>query len=124
LVESFKLVAKPLDKGARPKSGKLRLNLNGTCFGRKIKQFRPKSGKIEAKPTWHLFWKENQSVQTEKNSAKKRAPDMENQESGFGPRYTPTQGFNLLQISPNWFLGNWTPGPSSKTGLRTLLVKN
>jgi hypothetical protein len=35
-------------------------------------------------------------------------PDLENQESGSGPRYSPTQGFNLLQISPNWFLGNWT----------------
>jgi hypothetical protein len=25
--------------------------------------------------------------------------------------YTPTQGFNLLQMSPNWFLGNWTLDP-------------
>ncbi len=23
----------------------------------------------------------------------------------------------LLQMSPNWFLGNWTLGPSSKVGL-------
>jgi hypothetical protein len=41
-----------------------------------------------------------------KNSAKRRAPELENQESGEGPKYSPTQGFNLLQISPNWFLGN------------------
>jgi hypothetical protein len=44
-----------------------------------------------------------------KNSPQRRAPDLENQEWGLGPRYSsPTQGFNLLQISPNWFLGNWT----------------
>jgi hypothetical protein len=35
LVESFKLVPMPLDEGPRPKSGKLRLNLHGTCFGGK-----------------------------------------------------------------------------------------
>jgi hypothetical protein len=50
----------------------------------------------------------------QKNSAKRRAPDLENQESGYGPRYSLTQGLNLLQISPNWFLGNWTLDPSLK----------
>jgi hypothetical protein len=35
LVESFKLVPRPLDEGPKPKSGKLRLNLHGTCFGGK-----------------------------------------------------------------------------------------
>jgi hypothetical protein len=49
-----------------------------------------------------------------KNSAKRRAPDLENHESGYGPSYSPTQGFNLLQISPNWFLGNWTLDPRVK----------
>jgi hypothetical protein len=57
LIESFKSVPRPLNEGARPKSGKLRLNLHGTCFGGKINWFRPK------------------------NSAKRRAPDLENQES-------------------------------------------
>jgi hypothetical protein len=33
LVENFKLVPRPIDEGPRPKSGKLRLNLHGTCFG-------------------------------------------------------------------------------------------
>jgi len=47
----------------------------------------------------------------QKNSAKRRTPDLKNQEWGYGPRYRPTQGFNLLQISPNWFLGNWTLDP-------------
>jgi hypothetical protein len=32
----------PLDEGARPKSGNLRLNLHGTCFGGKINWFGPK----------------------------------------------------------------------------------
>jgi hypothetical protein len=58
LVESFKLVPRPLDEGPRPKSDKLRLNLHGTCFGGKINWLGPK------------------------NSPKKRAPDLENQESG------------------------------------------
>jgi hypothetical protein len=58
LVERFKLVPRPLDEGPRPKSGKLRVNLHGSCFGGKINWFRPK------------------------NSAKRRAPDLENQESG------------------------------------------
>jgi hypothetical protein len=31
-----------LDKDPRPKSGKLRLNLHGTCFGGKINWFGPK----------------------------------------------------------------------------------
>jgi len=58
LVESFKLIPRPLDEVSKPKSGKLRLNLHGTCFGGKINWFGPK------------------------NSAKRRAPDLENQESG------------------------------------------
>jgi hypothetical protein len=40
LVESFKLVPRPLDKGPWPKKWQ-----------------------IEAKPTWHLFWRENHLVQ-------------------------------------------------------------
>jgi hypothetical protein len=58
LVESSKLVPRPLNEVPRPESGKLRLNLHGTYFGGKITWFRPK------------------------NSAKGRAPDLENQESG------------------------------------------
>jgi hypothetical protein len=42
----------PLDQGPRPKSGKLRLNLHGTCIGGKINLLGPK------------------------NSAKRRAPDF------------------------------------------------
>jgi hypothetical protein len=58
IVESFKLVPRPLDEVPRPKSGKLRLNLHGTCFGGKINWFKPKA------------------------DAKRRAPNLENQESG------------------------------------------
>jgi hypothetical protein len=43
LVKSFKLVPRPLNNGPRPK--KLQ---------------------IEAKPTWHLFWRENQLVWNQK----------------------------------------------------------
>jgi hypothetical protein len=67
-----------MDEGSRPKSGKLRLNLHGTCFGGKINWLGPKMLKGEL-----LIWRT-------KNQA------------------SPTQGFNLLQISSNWFLGYWT----------------
>jgi hypothetical protein len=36
LVESFKLIPRLLNEGPRPKSGKVKLNLHGTCFGGKI----------------------------------------------------------------------------------------
>ncbi len=42
LVKSFKLVPRPLDEGTWPKSGKLRLNPHGTCFGGKINWFGQK----------------------------------------------------------------------------------
>jgi hypothetical protein len=36
------------------------------------------------------------------------------------PRYSsPTQGFNLLQISSNWFLGNWTLDTGLSSGPKT-----
>jgi len=40
-----------------------------------------------------------------------------------GPRYTPSQGFNLLHMSPNWVLGNWTLDPSSQVGLMVFHCK-
>jgi hypothetical protein len=43
LVKNFKLVPKPLDEGPKPKSGKLRLNLHGTCFGGKINWLGPEN---------------------------------------------------------------------------------
>jgi hypothetical protein len=58
LVDSFKLVPKAFRQGSKTKSGKLRLNVHGTYFGGKINWFRPE------------------------NSAKRRAPGLENQESG------------------------------------------
>ncbi len=52
------LLVKSFELVPKPKSRKLRLNLHGTCFGGKINWFGPK------------------------NSARRRAPDLENQESG------------------------------------------
>jgi isocitrate dehydrogenase len=43
LVKSFKLVPRLLDEGLRPKNGKLRINLDGTYFRRKINWFGPKN---------------------------------------------------------------------------------
>jgi len=90
MVESFKLVPRPLDKGPRLKSGKLRLNLRGTFLEEKSIGLDPKAvlkGEI-------LIWRT-------KNQARNQ-------------RYSATQGFNLLQISPNWFLGHWTLDPCLK----------
>jgi hypothetical protein len=47
------------------------------------------------------------------------APVLEGKSIGSYPKntakvYNPTQGFNLLQISPNWFLGNMTLDPRLK----------
>jgi hypothetical protein len=55
LAESHKLDQWPLDVGPRSKSGKLRLNIAP-------------------------FWKENQLIQTPKDRARRRAPDLENQD--------------------------------------------
>jgi hypothetical protein len=92
------LVPRPLDECPRPKSDKLRLNLHGTWFGGKINWFGPK------------------------NSAKRKAPNLKNQESGYGPSYSPTQGFNSLQISPNWFQGNWTLDTRLKWALMQIII--
>jgi hypothetical protein len=51
------LVPRFLDEGPRPKKGKLKLNIHGTYFGGKIDWFKPK------------------------NNVKRRAHDLENQES-------------------------------------------
>jgi hypothetical protein len=37
---------------------------------------------------------------------------------------SPTQGFNLLQISSNWFFGNWTLDPCLKCTLMLALFEN
>jgi hypothetical protein len=58
-----------------------------------------------------------------KNTAKRRAPDLKNQEWGYRPRYSTTQGFNLLQISPNWFPGNWTLDPWALASHSAIKVK-
>ncbi len=49
------------------------------------------------------FWTKNQLVQTpkKKKRAQRRAHDLENQDANQAP----TQGFDLLQMNPNWFLG-------------------
>ncbi len=61
---------------------------------------------------WHLFWRENQLVRTApKKSAKRRAPDLENQESGYGPRYSTTP---RIQFALNW--SKLDPGSSSNVG--------
>ncbi len=89
LAESHKLNPWLLDDDPRPKSGKLKLNLYGSSL------------------------EGNRFVQTKRKSSKERAHDLENQDAHEAPppRHGPTQGFNLLQISPNWFLGIWTLDP-------------
>jgi hypothetical protein len=72
---------------------------------------------IEAKPTWHLFWRENELVRTKKISAKRRS-------SWFGePRIirlvTKVQSNSRIQFASNQsklVLRKLDPGPSSKVG--------
>jgi hypothetical protein len=91
LIESIKLVPRPFRWGSKTKKWQM-----------------------EAKPTRHLLWRENPLVWTKK-PCKRRASQLENQESGYGPRYSsPTQGFNLLQIIPNWFQGSCRVEPHLK----------
>jgi hypothetical protein len=47
----------------------------------------------------------------QKNSAKRRAPDLGKL------RINQSQGFNLLHVSPNYILGNWTLDPCLKWAL-------
>jgi len=98
LVESFKLVPRTLDEGPRQKSGKLRL-------------------------IWHLLWRENQNCSDQKTVLKGELLIWRTKNQSRGPRYTPSQGFNLLHMSPNWVLGNWTLDPSSQVGLMVFHCK-
>ncbi len=71
--KALKLVPRPLDEGSRPKKvANQGLNLHGTCFGGKIK--------IGSDP---------------KRVQKRRARDLENKESGSGPRCTSFQALEL-----------------------------
>jgi hypothetical protein len=87
LGESHKLDPWPLDEGPRPKSGKSRLNLHDTNFGRKINWFEtPKEKELKRERAHH---------------------HLKKQDASEGPMEGPTQGFNLLHMSPNLH-----PGPS------------
>jgi len=66
LAESHKLNPRPLDEGPRSKSGK-----------------------IETKPTWYLFWRENQLVQA-RVQGKVQLKD--------------SICFKWVQMGPNWFM--------------------
>jgi len=94
------LVPRPLDKGPRPKSGKLRLNLHGTGFGGKINWFRPKKvpkGEL-------LIWRtKNQAIRTKVQSNPRI--QFASNESKLVPR-------------------KLDRGPSSKVGLRWLRKTN
>ncbi len=90
MAESCKLDPWPLDEGPRPiKSGKFRLNLHG-----EINLLRPKK------------------------RAQRRANDLEDRDASKGLKQGPTQGLNLLQMSPNWFLGNLDIGPLPQSVLK------
>jgi len=92
LGESHKWNPWPLDESPRPKSDKLRLNQHGTTLeGKSIGSGR-------------------------KKKLKSRACNL-NQDASYIPRQCPTQGFNLLQRSSNWFLGIWTLDPHVKWAL-------
>jgi hypothetical protein len=88
LAESHKLDPHPLDESPRPESGKSRLNRHGTIL----------DGKSDG-------------LNQNKKGANWRAHDLKNQDTRQGPGQGPTQGINLLQMTPNWFLGIQTLNP-------------
>jgi hypothetical protein len=70
---------------------------------------KTKKWQIEAKPTWHLFWRINQLVWINKQ-CKMRAPDLEEPRVRLGTKVSSVQlkdsiCFKSIQIP---FLGNWT----------------
>jgi hypothetical protein len=60
---------------------------------------------------------EGKSIGSNQKVLKKRAPDLENQESCYGPSYSPTQGFNLLSNQFELVPKKLDPGPLLKVGL-------
>jgi hypothetical protein len=90
------LVPRPLDEGPRPK----------------------KSGKIEAKPYMAPVLKGKSIGSDQRTVLKGELPiwRTKNQARDQG-RVQLKEGFNLVQISPNWFLGNWILDPLLKWAL-------
>jgi hypothetical protein len=107
LVESFKLVPpRPLDKGPRPKSGKLRLNLHGTWFEGKINWFGPnkqcyKESSWFGEPRIRLGTKVHSNTRIQFASNQSKSVQLKDSICFKSLQITPTQGFNLLQITPN-----------------------
>jgi hypothetical protein len=93
-VESFKLVPRPLNEDPKPKSGKLRLNVHHTCFGRKINWFRPK------------------------NSPKWRAPDLEEPRIWLGTKVQSNSRILFASHQSKLVPRVLDPGPWSKVGLK------
>jgi hypothetical protein len=84
LNESHKLDPWPVVEGSRPRSDKSRVNLHGTIFVIKSIGLNPK-----------------------KKKELERRERFEEPRCKLGSKAL-TQGFNLLQMSPNWFLIIWT----------------
>jgi hypothetical protein len=71
---------------------------------------KTKKWQIEVNLHDTFFWRENQLVPTKSKSSKESSWFGEPR-CKLGSRHGPTQGFNLLQMNPNWFLGIWTLDP-------------
>jgi len=85
LDESYKLNTRPLDEGSRSKKWQ-----------------------IEANSIWHHFGRKINRLKSKINEIKGRAHDLKKMQARVQGS-SPTQGFNLLQMSPNL-----DPGPHLK----------
>ncbi len=65
---------------------------------------KTKKWQIEVKFTSHHFGKKINWSEP-KNKTEKERSWFEGQKCKLGPMQGPAQGFNLLQMSSNWFLG-------------------
>ncbi len=83
------IMCEAMDKGFKQSYWLKALKLVPKAFRQESPRPKKKSGKLRQNLHSTCFGGKNQSVWTQKKN-------------------NPTQGFNLLQFSPNWFLGNWT----------------
>jgi len=78
---------------------------------------KTKKWQIDAKPTWHMFWKENQLGHTKKN-AKRRALNLETKNQARDQGIVQLKDSIYFKLVPS----KLDLGPSSKVGLNILLA--
>jgi hypothetical protein len=74
------LVPRPSDEDPRPESGKLRLNLHGTCFGGEINWFQPKKPLLKGEL---LIWRTKNEAKDQGTVQLKDSISLKSIQHGF-----------------------------------------